>query len=50
MILSQYYVYMNESNYSQEQKDKIKMELSLLIRMFIDTASIAWVIWFQREL
>jgi len=40
---------MNASSYSQEQKYEIKMELSLLIRLFYDTASIAWVIWFQRE-
>jgi hypothetical protein len=49
MILSQYYKYMNASNYSQEQKDEIKMELSFLIKRFYDIASIAWVTWFQRE-
>jgi outer membrane phospholipase A len=48
MILSQYYIYMNASNYSQEQKDEIKMELSLLIRLFYDIVSFAWAIQFQR--
>jgi outer membrane phospholipase A len=39
-----------QSNYSQEQKDEIKKELSLLMRLFYDIAEIAWVIWFQREM
>jgi len=49
MILSQYYKYMNASNYSQQQIDEIKIELSLLSRLFYDIASIAWVIWIHKE-